>query len=310
MAIKVLAPGALTTVQDLGRFGYQQFGMPCCGVMDQNSFLLANRLVGNFEHEAVLELTLFGGSYQFDEDTVFALTGADLQPLLNRQPCPMNRAVYAAAGSTLFLGMAVSGCRAYLAAAGGIDVPVVMGSRSTNLKCGLGGYEGRALQAGDLLPVGPKDTRGLSLQSYYEALCARLSLELYKKLPEHPLWPSAITVRVIEGPQAEYFTDDGLRTFYSNPYTVSEQSDRMGCRMNGPAIESIHGTDIISDGIVFGSIQVTSAGQPIILMADRQTTGGYAKIATVCSDDLPALAQCRPGTVVRFRKIDFGKENC
>lgn len=298
MAMKVLSPGALTTVQDLGRYGYQQFGMPCCGVMDQNAYRTANELLSNTGNEAVLEHTLFGGSYLFDSDTVIALTGADMNPVLNRLPLPMNRPVFVQAGSTLTLGFAASGCRTYLAVLGGIDVPVTLGSRSTNLKCGIGGYEGRALRQGDVLKTG---TPPFS----YGEFCRRFSSKTTYTLPEHPSYPSSITVRVVEGPQNHYFTEDGLRTFYSEPYTLSEQSDRMGCRMDGPSIESIHGTDIVSDAIVFGSIQVTPAGQPIILMADRQTTGGYAKIATVCSFDLPSLAQCRPGNTVRFRKISI-----
>ncbi len=288
--IRVLIPGALTTVQDLGRFGYQQFGMPCSGVMDQRAYRTANELVGNAGGEAVLEHTLFGGSYRLESDTVIAITGADMAPVLGGQPCPMNRPILAAAGSTLSLGMAVSGCRTYLAAAGGIDVPPVMGSRSTNLKCGIGGYQGRALRRGDLLPVGVPPCP-------YEEISGRRA--------KQPDYPSSITVRVIPGPQEDAFTGTGLQTFYSQPYTVSAQSDRMGCRLNGPAIESVCGTDIISDGIVFGSIQVTSAGQPIILLADRQTTGGYAKIATVCTADLPALAQCRPGNTIYFQKEAF-----
>ena len=291
MAINVLVPGPLTTVQDLGRYGYQHCGMHCCGAMDQDSCKRANDLVGNSPAEAVLEHTLFGGTCQFDQSTVIALTGADMNPILNGQLCPMNRAISVSPGSVLTLGMAVSGCRTYLAVAGGIQVPPVLGSRSTDLKCGIGGYQGRSLRSGDRLMI----------PEYVPDCIPPVSHEA----PARPVYPSYVTVRVIEGPQAEYFTGKGLDTFYSVPYTVSEQSDRMGCRMEGPAIESFHGTDIISDGIVFGSIQVTSAGQPIVLMADRQTTGGYAKIATVFSRDLPILAQCRPGNTVHFRKISL-----
>ncbi len=290
MGIKVISPGALTTVQDLGRFGYQQSGMPCSGVMDQQAYRTANELLGNENGEAVLEFTMFGGSYLFDEDAVIAVTGADMAPLLNGCPCPVYQPVKVNAGSTLFLGMAVSGCRTYLGVAGGIDVPVVLGSRSTNMKCRIGGYEGRALLAGDILAVG---AGGKAFE------------ELSGRSAAHPVYSDTITVRVIEGPQDDYFTEKGKKDFYSSAYTVSEQSDRMGCRLEGPVIESLHGTDIISDGIVFGSIQVTSAGQPIVLLADRQTTGGYAKIATVCTADLPLLAQARPGNTVRFTKISI-----
>lgn len=305
MAIKVLVPGPLTTVQDTGRFGYQQFGMPCSGVMDPEAYKKANRLVGNEKGEAVLEFTLLGGMYLFDQDALIALSGADMDPTVNGTPVPMNRPLLVKAGSTLFLGPARSGCRTYLAAAGGILVPSVMGSRSTNLRCGIGGFEGRALQKGDVLMLSPQNpnapnTIAADLERNLEG-----QTECPSEFPVHPVYPSCITLRVIEGPQADYFTEKGLYTFYSGVYTMTEESDRMGCRMEGPSIESIHGTDIISDGIVFGSIQVTPAGLPIVLMADRQTTGGYAKIATVCYSDLPLLAQCRPGASIRFQKMDF-----
>lgn len=290
MSVKVLVPGPLTTVQDLGRFGYQKAGIPCSGVMDQKAYRTANGLLGNDRGEAVLEHTLFGGSYLFCSDAVIALTGADMAASLSGCPCPVGRPIPVHDGDTLSLGLAEHGCRTYLAIAGGFDVPLVLGSRSTNLKCSIGGYNGRALKTGDILKIG---TSSVSYEMIKESC-----------VPQ-PEYSSDITVRVIEGPQAGLFTPQGLDTFYSASYTVSEQSDRMGCRLKGAAIESCHGTDIISDGIVFGSIQVTSAGQPIILMADRQTTGGYAKIATVITEDLPLLAQARPGNTVHFKKHPF-----
>ena len=289
MAFRVIVPGALSTVQDLGRFGYQKSGMPCSGVMDQKAYESANQLVNNQKNEAVIEHTVFGGSYRFQSDTVIALTGADMKPSIDGKACPMYRPVFVPSGGILSLGAAVNGCRTYLAAAGGILVPPVLGSRSTNLKCKIGGFQGRALQSGDLLDTG---TLSVPFQQIKD-----LSLKA-------PVYSKEIKVRVIEGPQSDYFTEKGLNLFYSAPYTVSEQSDRMGCRLEGPAVESIHGTDIVSDGIVFGSIQITSSGMPIVLMADRQTTGGYAKIATVITDDLPLLAQAVPGTTIQFQKME------
>ena len=289
MAFRVIVPGALSTVQDLGRFGYQKSGMPCSGVMDQKAYESANQLVNNQINEAVIEHTVFGGSYRFQSDTVIALTGADMKPSIDGKACPMYRPVFVPSGGILSLGAAVNGCRTYLAAAGGILVPPVLGSRSTNLKCKIGGFQGRALQSGDLLDTG---TLSVPFQQIKD-----LSLKA-------PVYSKEIKVRVIEGPQSDYFTEKGLNLFYSAPYTVSEQSDRMGCRLEGPAVESIHGTDIVSDGIVFGSIQITSSGMPIVLMADRQTTGGYAKIATVITDDLPLLAQAVPGTTIHFQKME------
>ena len=181
-----------------------------------------------------------------------------------------------------------AGCRTYVAFAGGIDVPVVLGSRSTNLKCKMGGYEERALAAGDIFEIG-KNGRS------YEALKDRMA--------KPDVYTSPITVRVIEGPQEEYFTEAGKKTFYNETYTISDQSDRMGYRMEGAPIESVNGTDIISDGIAFGSVQVPSHGKPIILLSDRQTTGGYAKIATVISVDIPKLVQRKTDHKVRFQAV-------
>ncbi len=310
MAIRVIHPGALTTVQDLGRFGYQAFGMPCSGVMDPQAYRAANYLVGNESGEAVLECTLFGGIYQFEEDAVCALTGADMLPTLDGTAVPMYRPFPVSRGQTLMLGTAVSGCRTTLAVAGGIDVPVVMGSRSTNLKCALGGYSGRALQAGDVLPTGASKVFCKNISAAPDSSVAAIACsgsgnltDVSDRTVEAPEYSEDLNIRVILGPQDDYFTEKGLDTFFSGIYTVSQESDRMGCRLSGPAIESKNGTDIISDAIVFGSIQVTPAGLPIILLADRQTTGGYAKIATVCSDDLPKLAQARPGYRIHFEDI-------
>lgn len=292
MSVKMIIPGALTTVQDAGRYGYQNSGIQTSGVMDHKSYQEANALVGNTGQEAVLEATLFGGMMEATADTVAAVTGADMEPRVNGVPCGMNRPVLLRAGDTLSLDMAKSGCRSYIAFAGGVDVPVVMGSRSTNMKCRMGGYEGRPLQAGDVFETG---------------LCGEKAIERYEKVRDRSFpaeaYTSPIEVRVIEGPQAEYFTEKGKETFYSARYVISDQSDRMGYRLEGEEIESVNGTDIISDGIAFGAVQVPASGKPIVLLADRQTTGGYAKIATVCSFDIPKLVQGKPGDTVCFRKI-------
>ncbi len=292
MAMKVITPGALTTVQDGGRYGYQSTGIGVGGCMDMDSYRKANYLVGNEKGEAVLEFTLIGGMLELTEETVLALTGADMAPKQNGEPVPMNVPLAFQAGDVLELGMAGTGCRCYLAVAGGIEVPLYLGSRSTNLKCKFGGYQGRALQRGDVLEVGKSGKP-------YEQLKDR---ECFTEE-----YPNTVVVRVIEGPQEEYFTKKGKKTFYKSVYTVSDKSDRMGCRLDGPAVESFDGTDIISDGIAPGSVQVPADGKPIVLLADRQTTGGYAKIASVCSFDIPKLAQCKPGNKVRFQKITLEK---
>lgn len=285
--LHIITPGPLTTVQDRGRYGYLRFGVGVSGVMDLDAYQAANALVGNRQEEAVLEATLAGPVIEAGGPCLCAITGADMDAVLDGIPAPKYQSFPIQKGQRLALRLAKSGCRSYLAFQGGIQVPVVMGSRSTNLKCQLGGYKGRALQAGDTL----------ALCDFKEAgggTPRRLT---------PPFYTANKIIRVIEGPQADAFTETGRHIFYGTSYLVTPDSDRMGIRLDGVPVESRHGTDIISDGIVFGSIQVPPSGKPIVLMADHQTTGGYAKIATVCSFDLPLLAQARPGDRIQFVKI-------
>ena len=293
MSIKILNPGAMTTVQDEGRFGYMNSGISESGAMDKNSYRKANYLVGNKNGEAVLEITLMGPELIFDEDTLFGYMGAEMDATLEGESIARGKAYLARKGQSLRFGFAKNGIRAYLAVAGGIDVPIVLGSRSTNIKCEIGGYKGRKLQAGDILDTG---------DAGYSALKVRRILKR-KAAPQE--YSSEILVRVIPGPQDDYFTENGMIDFFNTSYKVSTDIDRMGIRLEGKAIEANAPTDIVSDGITFGSIQVTSSGMPIILMADHQTTGGYAKIATVVSEDLQFLAQARPGDVIRFKQVDI-----
>lgn len=286
MKLQVLTSGPMTTVQDRGRFGYVAFGIGTSGVMDLDAYEAANYLVGNKHGEAVLEATLMGPSIRFEADCICAVTGADMGAKIGNRPVERYRPFWVQAGQVLSMGVAQSGCRGYLAVQGGFDVPVVMGSRSTNLKCRLGGYEGRALKAGDVLTVPD--------ESYSSIMDRKRRI---------PIYDQEVTVRVVPGPQADYFTQAGFQTLWSQPFAVSAKSDRMGLRLDGPAIEMKNGSDIVSDGIALGAIQVTSAGQPIILLADRQTTGGYAKIGTVCSVDIPKLAQLKPGGVVHLKEV-------
>ena len=295
MGMEIINPGPLTTVQDLGRFGYMNVGIGTSGVMDRQAYKIANELVGNTDGEAVLEATLMGPEIEFTSDAVIAVTGADMKPAIDGYSIGNYKAVKIVRGQRLKLGMAVSGCRAYIAVRGGIDVEKVMGSRSTNLKCGIGGFEGRNLRIGDLLKI------GVSTELSNSEL-EKLNSKNYRGLE----WNGNMTVRVIEGPQGDYFTEEGLKNFYSMEYKISPESDRMGIRLSGAKVESYNGTDIVSDGIAFGSVQIPSSGQPIVLMADHQTTGGYAKVATVVSEDLSLLAQARPGDLVHFEKVDIG----
>lgn len=290
MKIRIENPGVLTTVQDQGRYGYMEFGVRTGGVMDLSAYAAGNRLVGNAENAACLEMTLMGITAVFEGDGVIALTGAGMKPRLDGMPLETGRAVPVHSGQRLSMGISEKGCRGYFFAAGGIDVPEVMGSRSTDVKCHLGGLEGRALKAGDILKTGTQ-TAGEEGNPSKKSAMAPEKIE------------SKVQVRAVEGPQADWFSEEARERFFRETYTVSAESDRMGMRLNGWTVESLQGVDIVSDGIVSGSIQITKSGMPIVMMADHQTTGGYAKIATVCSFDLPKLAQLRPGDAVCFRRV-------
>jgi len=291
--IKVNKPGFLTTVQDLGRMGYQQFGMPVAGAMDQFSAQIANQLVGNEWSEATLEITMMGPELEFIGEALIALTGADLTPTINGKPAPMWQSFTVKTGDILsFKGMK-KGSRSYVAVAGGLEIPEIMGSKSTYLKGKLGGYEGRALKAGDSLKVKTIDSQIKAFKGYY--------------LPEklRPTYGNSYKIRVVLGPQDDYFTEEGIKTFFNSPYKITHEADRMGFRLDGPKIEHEKGADIISDGIAFGAVQVPGHGSPIIMMADRQTTGGYAKIATVITPDIPLLSQAKTGDTIQFVKVNI-----
>lgn len=289
MGIRILKGGMLTTVQDLGRTGYQSQGFSVAGVMDVRSFKIANLLLDNPENEAVLEFTLIGPTLEFTSSTIIAITGGDFQPTLNGEPVEMYRALYINKGDILKFGSARTGSRGYIAFSSYLNIPVVMGSRCTNLKSSLGGFKGRKLQAGDYI--------GFRIKRRY------LPFFLSRKLEPDRFDDVQAELRVVMGPQDDLFSKQGLETFLSHEYTVTSDFDRMGCRLEGPFIAPKKGSDIISDGIAFGSIQVPAHGKPIILLADRQTTGGYGKIATVASVDIPKLVQRKTDHKIRFRAI-------
>ncbi len=289
MGIRILKAGMLTTVQDLGRTGYQSQGFSVAGVMDVRSFKIANLLLDNPENEAVLEFTLIGPTLEFTSSTIIAITGGDFQPTINGEPAPMYTAIYMNKGDILKFGSAKTGSRGYVAFSSYLDIPVVMGSRCTNMKSSIGGFKGRKLQADDFIRF--------RIKRRY------LPFFLSRKLPVENFEDSDATLRVVMGPQDELFSKQGIETFLNNEYTVTNDFDRMGCRLEGPFIAPKKASDIISDGIAFGSIQVPAHGKPIILLADRQTTGGYAKIATVASVDLPKLVQRKTDHKIRFKAI-------
>ena len=289
MSITVLNPGLMTTVQDQGRIGYQQFGVSVSGVMDPRSAALANILVGNDEKEAVLECTMMGPHLQFNQANCIAITGGDLMPTLDGKPIPNYTAVKVEAGQVLKFTMPKTGCRAFIAFAGGLDIPEVMGSRSTYMKAKIGGVEGRKLAKDDVIG--------------FRAPKAELKNMNFRSMASEFVPRKEYTVRVVLGPQDDYFTDAGIQTFLSEVYSVTAEFDRMGCRLEGEAIAHKEGGDIISDGIAFGAIQVPSSGKPIIMLGDRQTTGGYTKIANVITADFRILAQLKQGDKVRFEKV-------
>ena len=289
MGIRVLKPDMLTTVQDLGRTGYQSQGFSVAGVMDVRSFKIANLLVDNPENEPVLEFTLIGPTLEFTSDTIIAITGGDFNPTINGQPAPMYTAIYMHKGDILKFGSAVTGSRGYISFSSYLKIPTVMGSRCTNMKSSLGGFKGRKLQADDYIMF--------RIKRRY------LPYFLSRTLEPDEMDQEQVTLRVIMGPQDSAFTKEGIQTFLNSAYTVTNEFDRMGCRLDGPFIASKNGSDIISDGICFGSVQVPTHGKPIILLADRQTTGGYAKIATVISVDIPKLVQRKTDHKVRFKAV-------
>ncbi len=297
--LRVLDPGPLTTVQDLGRYGHQARGVPVAGAMDLFALRLANRLVGNEDGAAALEATLVGPTLAVEADeeggVLVALGGAECGAEADGIPVPPYRATWLPSGSRLVVGPARRGLRPLLAVAGGVDVPIVLGSRSTFLRGAFGGFDGRALAPGDRLAVGRPADR--------EALPARDGFAI-PPAGWPPLEP-AVTLRVVLGPQADRFTGEALETLRREPFRLTAESDRMGARLAGPRLPHRRGADIVSDGTTAGSIQVPESGLPIVLLADRQTTGGYAKIATVVSADLPRLAQLVPGGEVRFAVVDL-----
>lgn len=292
MGIRFLNGGLYTTIQDAGRNGHQKSGFHVCGVMDRHAYRMANILLDNDENEAVLEFMLMGPSIQFLEDTVIAITGGNFLPTLNGGPVPMYRAVAVNKDDVLEFKFARDGNWGYVAFLGGLDVPLEMGSRSTDLKCGLGGYQGRKLIKDDQIDFRQK---GRTLDN------------ISNRMVECPDYSAELTeIRVVMGPQDDYFSAKGIVTFLNSEYTLTSQSDRMGYRLDGAYIEhNDKGSDIISDGIALGSIQVPAHGQPIIMLADRQTTGGYTKIATVASTDISKLVQCKFNKKVRFKAISM-----
>ena len=287
---KVLDPGPLTTVQDLGRYRYQRYGVPLSGVLDKFSYRVANWLVGNEEGAAALEITFMRLKVEVLSHTQVAVCGAEIPFKVNQEKGQPWTSFEVGPGDVISFKQAKTGLRAYLAVAGGIDVPMVMGSQSTYVGAGLGGFEGRALAKDDVIHRG------------HQPLLQRV-----RRLADtlRPPFERDITLRALPGPQDDYF-DEGLDVFFTNEFTVSGKADRMGYRLEGPTIALKEGVarSIISEPSLPGGVQIPADGQPIILLVE-QTVGGYAKVATVITPDLDRVAQARPGDKVRFERIDL-----
>jgi len=289
--IRIVEPGPQTTVQDLGRVGQLRYGIPPSGPVDVRAFVIANRLVGNADGAAGLECTLMGPRFTVETACAIAVTGAEAPITINGDAADAWTTLPLAAGDTVRIAAARAGVRIYVAFSGGLDVSPVLGSRATYLRGRLGGVEGRALKRDDVL-------RCLAAPAPPRRRLARAEIPTYEAEPEF---------RVVLGPQDDRFTAEGIAAFLAGPYEMLPQSDRMGARLKGPRIAHARGHDIISDGIALGSIQVPGDGQPIILLVDRQSTGGYTKIATVGSFDIGRVGQVKPGQRVRFRAMELAE---
>ena len=288
--ITVLKPGFFSTLQDEGRWGYQAFGMPVAGAMDRYAYRIANLLVGNNPSAAVIEMSMLGAAFKFDDEQIVAICGADMQAELNGKRVPYWTSFTVPKGSELRLDYAPAGFRSYLAVRGGIDVPSVLGSRSTYTPAKIGGLEGRALQQGDVLDLGcdhDPDAAPRKMQ-----------------VRDIPAYEPKVVLRVLLGPQEDMFPTESIDTFFGSEYLITGEADRVGYRLDGPKIMHRDTAVIISDALPMGAIQIPAHGMPIIMMSDRQTTGGYAKIGAVIGPDLSKLAQAKPGDRVIMQKIN------
>lgn len=306
MTLRIIRPGLLTTVQDRGRFGLRHLGVVPCGPMDPVALELANALVGNRSGEAALEFTVLGPEIEFECDALVAVCGAQFDATLAGRALPLNRPVFVEKNSRLKAGRALVGCRAYLAVAGGIQTPPVLGSRSTYLPAKFGGLEGRQLRAGDVLPLVP-DAAGLARKR-------SSNLKLTGKNPSGAktvAWSAPaltlperepIVIHAMEGRHHAHFDAAAQRAFFEATWKVSADSNRMGFRLLGPVLARIEAAEILSEPACLGTVQVPASGMPIALMADHQTTGGYPKIAEIAAADVPRLAQLAPGGTVQFAR--------
>lgn len=294
MGIKVLKAGLLTTIQDAGRYGYRKDGIIIGGAMDVKAYQLGNLLVGNTEMESGIECTLMGPALLFEEEQLIAITGGDLSAELDEVAIPMWRPVRVAKGAVLSFGQARSGCRTYLAVHGGLDLPKVLDSYSTYLRAGFGGWEGRALKTGDLIPF--KSAAPVVPSDFNWSLSTKMYQESQDDI-----------IRVIKGPEFELFQEKSIAAVFTEKFRISKEADRMGYRLEGPKLKLRKKEEMLSSAVAFGTVQVTAEGSPIILMADHQTTGGYPRILQVITADLGKLAQFQAGAHLSFELITLAQ---
>lgn len=288
----VLKPGLFTTVQDVGRYGSLKYGVPISGAMDTFSHVVANLLIANNPDDTCLEMTLIGPELQASKRTQVAITGGAISPKVNGQKVPMWQTLEVQEDDVISFGKMESGCRAYVSIRGGIKTPLVLGSRSTYVRGGFGGIDGRQLKTGDMIECFDKSLIGVECSMPEELV---------------PQYTGKFTVNVILGPQVHMFTEKGVSTFLSNPYKVSLEADRMGYRLEGSKIEHRAKADIVSDALLPGAVQVPKNGKPIVIMRDAQTTGGYPKIAVTTTPDVSLLGQAKPNNVIEFSKITISQ---
>lgn len=300
--IEVQSPGLLTMVMDLGRPGYQRYGVSEGGALDRLAVRVANAAVGNDDRAALFEIVQVGPDLRFEHPATVAWFGADFGANINGVPLPLERPVRISAGECLRGGRAKRGLRAWLAVAGGIDVPVVLGSRSTDVAAGIGGVDGRALRAGDRLSIG-EATRPIRGLTGTDRQFAPWSAPLERLVRP----PAGSAVRALCGPEWEWFSADSQQAFFSAEWRVTHEADRMGMRLSGPTIEPLARSEMVSEGVPCGTVQVPAGGRPIVLLAGRQTVGGYPRIAIVAAVDRRLLAQRGPGDVVRFERVSLAE---
>ncbi len=301
MSITILKPGIMSSLQDLGRWGFQQYGVPIGGAMDKVSAALANIICANDENEAVIEMTLHGTSIMFNEAAFCAIVGGGCKAYIDDLELPFNRLIWIPAFSIIKTTANAQGCRSYLAVSGGFNVKKVLGSGSTYSPSGIGGTNGKNLGTGDMLAF--KREQNFQAASSLNMLPNGVGISHWHTADLVVPTADIATVHAIKGPEFDLFNRSSQENIFNSMFTISSQSNRMGYRLEGKKFTMEHKTEMVSTAVTAGIVQVTHEGDPIILMADAQTTGGYPRIARICSADLPVLAQSRPGVKIRFKEI-------